>query len=39
MGIGLQGMVGVQGCGVGGLFDMKLTLSVKHNCLKLKMII
>ena len=25
--------------GGGGLFDMKLTLSVRHNCLKLKMII
>ena len=24
---------------VGGLFDMKLTLSVRHNSLKLKMII
>ena len=24
---------------VGCLFDMKLTLSVRHNCLKLKMII
>ena len=32
VGIGLQGVVG-------GLFDMKLTLSVRHNCLKLKMII
>ena len=41
VGIGLQGVVGVQGVGwvgVGGLFDMKLTLSVRHNCLKLKMI-
>ena len=28
------------GCWGGGcLFDMKLTLSVRHNCLKLKMII
>ena len=25
--------------GGGGLFDMKLTLSVRHNCLKLKMTI
>ena len=42
MGIGLLGVVGVQGWGgwgVGRLFDMKLTLSVRHNCLKLKMII
>ena len=50
MGIGLQwvggyratGGGGVQGVGwVGGrdLFDMKLTLSVRHNCLKLKMTI
>ena len=34
---------GVGGCRVAGggvgLFDMKLTLSVRHNCLKLKMII
>ena len=30
--IGLQGVVV-------GLFDMKLTLSASHNCLKLKMII
>ena len=33
---------GDPGGGVGGrwrgLFDMKLTLSVRHNCLKLKMI-
>ena len=40
MGIWLQGMVGVKGVGwVGGLFDVKLTLSLRHNCLKLKMII
>ena len=43
MGIWLEGVVGVQGVGwldgVRGLFDMKLTLSVRHNCLKLKMII
>ena len=34
MGIGLQGVAWV-----GNLFDMKLTLSVRYNCLKLKMII
>ena len=43
VGIWLEGVVGVQGVGwldgVRGLFDMKLTLSVRHNCLKLKMII
>ena len=37
MGKGLQRVVGVQG--MGGLFGMKLTLSVRHNCMKLKMII
>ena len=30
---------GGPGGGAGGLFDMKLTLSVRHNCLKLKLII
>ena len=32
------GVVGGPGVGVYGLFDMKLTLPVWHNCLKLKMI-
>ena len=37
----LPGVEGIQGdWWVGGcLFDMKLTFSVRHNCLKLKMII
>ena len=39
VGIGLQGVTGGPGDGVRGLFDMKLTISVRHNCLKLKMII
>ena len=36
---GYGGIGGGGGPGGGGLFDMKLTLSVRHNCLKLKMII
>ena len=36
---GWWGSRGGVGGAVGGLFDMKLTLSVRHNCLKLKMII
>ena len=38
VGVVLQGVEWVQGVG-GIMFDMKLTLSVWHNCLKLKMTI
>ena len=42
-GVDSRGLVVVGGPGVvgwgGGLFDMKLTLSVQHNCRKVKMII
>ena len=41
---GWEGYLGTGGFGGpgdwgGGLFDIKLTLSVSHNCLELKMII
>ena len=39
---GYRGWWGSRGwdwLGLGGLFDMKLTLSLRHNCLKLKMVI